>query len=247
MGFDINGKAALVTGANRGIGRVITETLLAKGATKVYAAVRKLDSVKDLVEKYGGDRVIPVRADLADPDSIKQAAASARDVQLVVNNAGMLNKAEALSEDAFAAFAEEVEVNVNGLLRVAQAFAPVLKANGGGALVQLNSVASLVTFPPFATYAASKAASYSFTQALRQQLVGQGTRVVSVHPGPIGTDMAAKAGLDETEPPSVVADAIVEALANDEFHAFPDKMARQMAEPYSPFAKNVVEAGASEG
>ena len=108
-----------------------------------------------------------------------------------------------------------MDVNVNGLIRMAQAFAPVLKNNGGGALIQLNSVASIKNFAPFTTYCASKAAAYSVTQSLKDLLGEQNTQVMSVHPGPIATDMADHAGMgDMAEPPSLVADAIVEALGD---------------------------------
>ncbi|PSN10869.1 short-chain dehydrogenase [filamentous cyanobacterium CCT1] len=246
MAFDINGKAAFVTGANRGIGKAIAESLLQHGATKVYAAVRNLDSAKSLVDAYG-DSVVPIHFDLAQPDTIAQAAKTATDVAIVVNNAGVLRKAAPLAEDAIAALQFEMDMNVFGLMRMAQAFAPVLKANGGGAFVQLNSVASLKNFADFATYSASKAAAYSMTQALREVLSAQGTAVISVHPGPIATDMAQDAGLAEiAEPPALVGEGIVTALKDGKFHLFPDTMARQIGEAYASFATNVVEANLME-
>lgn len=121
-------------------------------------------------------------------------------------------------------------------------------AVGGGALVQLNSAASLKSFPAFTTYSASKAASYSVTQALRSLLAGQGTQVVSVHPGPIATDMADNAGLtDMAESPELVGTAIVAALESGDFHAFPDSMAKQIGQAYQSFARNVIEPEESEG
>ena len=186
--------------------------------------------------------------DLEDSQSITNAAATANDVEIVVNNAGVLENATPLSEHAIASFEREIKVNVVGLINMAQAFAPVLKANGGGALVQLNSVVSMKAFSDFATYSASKAASYSITQSLRDVLSGQGTQVVSVHPGPIATDMGKKAGLEEiAEPPSLVSDSIWQALKEGQFHAFPDSMAKQIGGLYKSFAESVVEASITEG
>ncbi len=241
MSFDVSNRVALVTGANRGIGLAITRALLANHATKVYTAVRDVDSVSGLKQEFG-ERVAAVHLDLQQADSVKQAAQQADDVELVVNNAGVLRTESPLSPQAFEALQWELDVNVYGLLRIAQAFAPTLKKNGGGALVQLNSVASLRSRPAFATYAASKAAAYSLTQALRVQLGEQGTQVLSVHPGPIDTDMAAQAGLEDTDPPSVVADGILVALRAGQFHLFPDRLAEQMGAAYASFAANVVEA-----
>ncbi len=241
--YDIKDKIALVTGANRGIGKVIVETFLDKaGVKKVYAAVRNLDSAKALTDRYG-DRVEAIRVDLEDPATILQAAQLAVDVDVVVNNAGVLKISTPLDANALASMAYEMDINVSGLVRMAQAFAPVLKKNGGGALIQLNSVASMKSFASFATYSASKAAAYSITQALRDLLKEQGTTVVSVHPGPIATDMATDAGIGEiAEPASLVADSILSALENGEFHAFPDSMAKQFENEYQEFANKIVNA-----
>ena len=238
----IEGKTVLVTGANRGIGKAIVGEFIELGAAKVYLAVRNTDAVKPLLQQYG-DKVAVVELDVADAASINRAASIANDVQIVVNNAGVLKNATVLDASAIDALDFQMQVNVVGLMRMAQAFAPVLKQNGGGAFIQLNSVASLRAFPDFATYAASKAAAYSITQALKSQLGEQGTAVVSVHPGPIKTDMATEAGLaDIADPPSVVARGIIEALKTGEFHVFPDTMAREMWASYKGFAEQVIEA-----
>jgi len=240
-------RSVLVTGANRGIGKAIVEGFLAAGASKVYAGARRTDSLRPLVEAYG-ERVVPVEIDLTRPETITAAAALATDVEIVVNNAGMLNVEGPISRNAVAALQAEMEVNVYGLMRVAQAFAPILKANGGGALVQMNSIASMKSFASFATYSASKAASYAITQALRDELQAQRTQVLSVHPGPIATDMAQSAGLgDIAEPPELVPQAIIAALKTGEFHVFPDTMAKQVASVYQGFATNIVEANLMQG
>jgi len=241
MNNQVENQVALVTGANRGIGQSIVEALLAKGVRKVYATARNPESIQ-----ASDARVVPLALDLSSAESIAAAAAAAQDVEIVINNGGVLRVSSPLDSSAMDDLAFEIDVNVLGLIRIAQAFGPILKSNGGGALVQLNSVASLKAFGSFATYSASKAAAYSITQSLEQVLSEQGTQVVSVHPGPIATDMADTAGLPDGEPPSVVADSIIEALQTGRFHAFPDAMARQLAEAYQPFAENVVEADFSE-
>lgn len=247
MSYDIKGKTVLVTGANRGIGKAYVETFLQHGAKKVYAAVRSLKTAGPLVEQYGS-KVVPVQLDLSDPASIQAAAKTASDVQVVINNGGVLKTASPLDADALEALAYEMDVNVNGLIRMAQAFAPVLKANGGGVFGQLNSVVSLKSFAQFSTYSASKAAAYSITQALRDQLKEQGTIVVSIHPGPIDTDMGAQAGLqDIAEPPALVPEATLAALKAGEFHVFPDSMAKQIGGAYQSFAAAIIDSEFSEG
>ncbi|MBB3204365.1 NAD(P)-dependent dehydrogenase (short-subunit alcohol dehydrogenase family) [Rhodopirellula rubra] len=246
MTFDIKNKNVLITGANRGIGKAILEEAISRRAAKVYAAVRDLDSASSLVEKYG-DRVVPIRVDLDDSASIKSAAEKASDVDVVVNNAGVMKIAAAMSDDAIEALQFEMNVNVYGLMRMAHAFAPTLKSNGGGAFVQLNSVASVKTFSDFATYCASKAASYAITQGLRDSLRDQGTHVLSVHPGPIQTDMGDAAGFgDSAGSPVDVAKAIFDGIVSGNFHAWPDEVAQQVGNAYQSFAENVVEADMQE-
>jgi NAD(P)-dependent dehydrogenase (short-subunit alcohol dehydrogenase family) len=247
MSYDVENKIVLITGANRGIGKAFLESFIEHGAAKVYAAVRKLENASPLVDRYG-DKVVPIHIDLADPESITNAAQIAQDVQVVVNNAGVLKSSTPLDEDAIDSIEYEMSINVYGLIRMAQAFAPALKANGGGVFVQLNSVASMKSFPNFATYCASKAAAYSITQALRELLGEQGTIVLSIHPGPIATDMADAAGLKEiAESPSLVAESVIEALHSADFHVFPDSMAKQIGGTYKSFAENVVEAALTVG
>lgn len=244
MSFDIKGKIALVTGANRGIGKAIVASFIEQGASKVYLAVRNPDSTTELAQQYG-DKVVTLQADVGDSASIMALAAAASDVNLVVNNAGVVQPANILNADAFDALNYEFNINTLGLLRVAQAFAPVLHNNGGGAFVQLNSVASIKNFTPFTTYSASKAATYSITQGLRDTMAPLGIAVLSVHPGPINTDMGAQVGLTEiAEPSKVVADGIVASLKAGDYHLFPDSNAKQFGEAYASYAQAFIEAEA---
>ena len=241
MSYDITNKITLVTGANRGIGKAIVETFLEHGASKVYAGVRSLDKAEALVAEFG-EKVVPIEIDYDNPASIKAAAETASDVQVVVSNAGVLIGAGIMDEDVIEQFQTELNINVYGLIRMAQAFAPVLKRNGGGAFVQINSIASLSSFPR-ATYPASKAAAYSFTQALRPIFKEQGTATLSVHPGPILTDMAISSGFaEDSDLPSVVSEGIVEALKEGDFHLFPDRMAKDFEKAYHNFAEAIIEA-----
>lgn len=240
MPDNITNRKLLISGANRGIGKELLEQALSRDAAKVYAAVRAPQSVEPLIDKYG-DRVQAIAMDLNLPSSIIDAASKASDVDIVINNAGIMNTVAAYDENAVEALQEEFDVNVYGLMRVAQAFAPALKANGGGFFVQLNSVASIKASGNFATYCASKAASYSITQSLRDRMSQQGTRVISVHPGPTATDMGASAGFGQfATPVSEVAQAILDAINTEEFHAWVGPLAGLVSQHYETFSDRVI-------
>ncbi len=242
MSFTLQNKTALVTGANRGIGKAIVKTFIENGASKVYLAVRDPESTLEQAQEYG-DKVVTLKVDMNDAASIKALATQAQDVDIVVNNAGVLEVADPLSDNIEEALNKELTINTFGLIRVANAFAPVLEKNGGGAFVQLNSIASIANFAGFTSYSASKAATYSITQGLKTQWLSKNIQVLSVHPGPINTGMADKAGFVEmAEPTSVVSEGIVKALAAGDFHLFPDTMAKQFEAAYQGFAENIVEA-----
>ncbi len=241
MSHALTGKTALITGANRGIGKQILVDFIEAGAAKVYAAVRDITSVAGLQEKYG-DQVQAIAIDLSKPESVYAVAEHATDVDIVVNNGGVLSSTLPFAEDTIKRLDFELQINFYGWLHVARAFAPVLKNNGGGALVQLNSVSSLRSNTKYSTYAVSKAAAYSITQAIRDELQLQGTQVISVHPGPIKTDMAAEAEIPEEllDPPSMVSDGIIQALENGEFHVMPGAMAEALWQEYQHYAENVI-------
>lgn len=222
MAFPITGRTALVTGANRGIGEALVEALLAAGATKVYAAARRRSDLDPLVARHAG-RVIPLQLDVTRPDDITAAVAATPDVELLINNAGVASHMGGDFTDVqwIAAGRAEMDVNYFGTLAVSQAYAPVLARNGGGALVNLASVASLANFPMLLAYSASKAAVHSLTQGTRVLLQGQGTQVFGVYPGPIDTRMAEDIPMEKTSP-SDAARAIVQGIERGTEEIFPD-------------------------
>jgi NAD(P)-dependent dehydrogenase (short-subunit alcohol dehydrogenase family) len=175
----IQDSTALVTGANRGIGKAFADALLDRGATKVYAAVRDVATVTD-------PRLVPIQLDVTDPDRVAAAARELDDVQLVINNAGVLHVGIPLSASLDTARVE-LETNYLSLVSMTQAFAPVLEGNGGGAFINVLSVFSWIATPLITTYSASKAAAWSFTNAARIELKRQGTHVVGVHVGGVDT------------------------------------------------------------
>src|SRR5262249_55552482 len=159
---------ALVTGANRGIGRSFVGQLLAHGARRVYAAARRTSDLEPVVA-LDPSRVVAIELDVTNLDQVSAAAAAAKNVNLLINNAGVADAGSVLDVSPDAA-RRDMEVNYFGTLAVARAFAPVIEANGGGGLVNLLSVVSLASIPGIGVYNASKAAAWSLTQSLRADL-----------------------------------------------------------------------------
>ena len=226
MGYALSGRTAIVTGANRGLGEAIVDALVGAGVRKVYAAARNISTLDPLVRRHGS-RVTPVQLDVTNAAQVAAAAATAADVDLLVNNAGIVGffGGDFTDPKWIEGGRREMEVNFLGTFTVTQAFAPVLAKNGGGAIANLNSVASFVSFPILAAYSASKAATHSLTQVTRAMLRGQNTQVFGVYPGPIDTKMGEVLTLEKTAPADV-ARAIVAGIIAGHEEIFPDRMSQ---------------------
>lgn len=230
---------AFVTGANRGIGRAVVEALLAAGAGKVYAAARNTGQLA-----FSDPRVVPIALDVTDATAVKAAAAAAPDVDLLINNAGVLHytsQAEGDIDD----IRRDFEVNYFGVIAVTRAFLPSLK-KARGAIVNLNSVVSFGSMPGIGGYSASKAASHSLTLGLRGELAAHGVTVHGVYPGPIDTDMAKDIPMDKASPEEV-ATAILAGIEAGTTHIAPDPMARSVVDTWISAPKAIEEQFAAMG
>lgn len=228
----IEGVVALVTGANRGIGRALTEALLQRGAGKIYAAARDPRALRDLRDA----RIVPLKLDVTDADQLRAVAESVSDVELVFSNAGVAFVHGFADEGALEYARREMEVNYFGPLQLVQRLAPTLAKNGGGAVINVVSVAGLTNVPFLPTYSASKAALHSLTQAERALLGAQGTSVFGVYPGPVDTDMSRDAPFAKT-PPRDVAFAILDGIQAGEPDIFPDPYAVDFAREFEASPK----------
>ena len=210
----------IITGANRGIGMAFAKAVLARGAHKVYAGALDPKSVT-----LPG--VVPLRLDVNSPADIAAAVAAAGDVTVVINNAGIAQFGGLLAADAEARLRQQLETNVFGVLRISQAFAPVLAANGGGALLNVASVASWITGPALAGYAVSKSAVWSLSNGLRNELRGQKTQVLTLHMAFVDTDMARGVDSPKSTPEQIVAKAL-DALEAGADEVLADEMTQQV-------------------
>ena len=211
----IQNSVALVTGANRGLGEALVDELLRQGAKQAYAAARHPTPGLD-------PRIVPLRLDVTDPDQVAQAAEVAWDATLVVNNAGSHSGARILDGD-LAAVRADLETNFFGILSVARAFAPILAANGGGALLNVLSVRSWLSGGD--GYSAAKAAAWSATNAMRLALRRVGILVTGLHVGYMDTDMTAGLDVAKADPRDVARQA-VDALREDRTEVLADDVTR---------------------
>jgi NAD(P)-dependent dehydrogenase (short-subunit alcohol dehydrogenase family) len=230
----LTGQTVLITGANRGLGREFVEQFLTRGAAKVYAAARNPESITT-----DDPRVVPLQLDVTDPDSVARAAATAHDVSIVVNNAGVSTPTPVLSGDT-ANLRRELEVNLFGPLAVTTAFADRL-ADRRGAVVNMASVLSWLGIG--GSYSVSKAALWSATDSMRLDLTPRGVQVVGVYMAYVDTDMATGVDAPKTPPADVVRQVLdgleagaLEVLADQAARDVRAALDRPVDERYAPFA-----------
>ncbi|HTW09988.1 MAG TPA: SDR family NAD(P)-dependent oxidoreductase [Acidimicrobiales bacterium] len=212
------GKAILVTGSSRGIGRALVEEALSRGASRVYACSRKPLMHNDL-------RVTPHALDVTDEVQIARAAQKVGSLDVLINNAGVFFPDNLNGPDALQ---QHLAVNLFGTYSVTQAFLPLL-VRSKGAIVNNVSIGALAPVPVAPAYMASKAAVFNLTQSMRALLAGRGVAVHAVLTGPTDTDMVRGLDIPKASPESV-ARAIFDGLEKGEEDIFPDPMSQTIAE-----------------
>ena len=216
----IGDSVAFVTRSNRGLGLVFVQELIAAGAQKVYAAARDPKSIT-----LAG--ATPASLDVTKPESVAAAARAFTDVNLLINNAGICLWSGFLSPNAIDVAHAEMETNYFGPLLLSRAFAPILKRNGGGAIVNVLSFLSWISIPDAGTYCASKSAVWALTNWLRTGLREQGTQVIGVHPGLMETEMVSQLTLPKVKPGDVVRQ-VFSAIETGGDEVLADEIARQV-------------------
>jgi NAD(P)-dependent dehydrogenase (short-subunit alcohol dehydrogenase family) len=211
----IQDSVVLITGGNRGLGKSLVQAFLDAGAKKIYVGSRTLIETAD-------PRLQPIKLDITNARDVEAAAEVCRDVTILVNNAGVAGFPTFLTAPSLTPAREMMETNYFGTLAMARAFAPVLKRNGGGVLVNMLSVLSWFTTPSSGMYSASKYAALSLTDGIRTELRAQGTLVTAVHAGYIDTDMVANINAPKTSPETIAA-SIIEGVEQDREEVLADQ------------------------
>lgn len=224
---------ALVSGANRGIGKAIVEALLKQNVKKIYATARKVSDLSG----FTNPRVVKLALDITKGEQIQQVLAQAADVNLLVNNAGVLSFAGVVTGEK-AALARDMEVNYFGTLSMVNGFSPVIEKNGGGAIANVISVVGLAAMAGIGGYSASKAALFSATQAMRAELKAKNIAVHGIFPGPIDTDMAKEFAMEKATPQSTAENIVAGIFAGEE-DIFPDPMSANLSKLWASNPKEL--------
>ncbi|MGL1902865.1 MAG: SDR family NAD(P)-dependent oxidoreductase [Fibrobacterales bacterium] len=228
--INVQDKIALVTGANRGIGRAIVIELVKQGALKVYAAARDSSKLAGLVGELG-DRVVPLQLDVTNDAMIKVAVEEAGDIDILINNAGVFAPGNFTQGGVVEGLTDNFAVNVFGVAKLIEAYLPNLKKREAAAVVTVSSMVGLASMPMGLSYSASKAAAHSIIQGLRGEVKDSNILVAGVYPGPIDTDMIRDFPMEKDTPENVAA-AVVQGINSGTEDIFPDAMAAQAGAAY---------------
>ena len=226
MSYTIQGKTALVTGANRGIGKAIVEALIAQGAKRIYAAARDIESLQALVTQ-APEVIVPVQLDVTKAGDIANIVTLVGQLDILINNAGIATGRDFSSAESLAIAADEMATNYFGVISLTHALLPLLHRSSGAAVINVSSIAGIANFPTLGPYSASKAAVHSFTQGLRAEVRKAKIAVVGVYPGPVATRMTEGFEMDKAAPADV-ANAVLTGLKNGEEDVFPDAFSQAM-------------------
>jgi len=226
MSFNLEGKIALVTGANRGIGEGFVQTLLKGGVDKIYAAARDIKNLGSIVA-LNPSIIEAVQLDITKPEQIQALALRIKNLDILVNNAGIIDPALSSALDATEFARQEMEVNLFGPMQLTSLLIPTLRRSKQGAIINISSIAGISNFPSIGTYSISKAAMHSYSEGLRADLAADGIAVVCIYPGPTDTRMAEGMEMDKPAPASV-SEISFAGLNKGQFEIFPDDFAKQM-------------------
>lgn len=221
---------ALITGANRGIGKAYAEALLKEGVRKIYLAVRDTETVKDFIAS-APNVLIPLKLDITKAEDIKEAAEIATDVNLLINNAGALFPNALDQKQEIENARTQMEVNYFGPMRLTAAFTPILEGKANSAVIIVSSIAGYLFFPGATGYCASKFAITAYIRGARETLGKQGIKVIGVYPGPTDTDMAKNMDV-EKDTTIEVALQTIEGLKKKEDDIFTGNISQTLYKSY---------------
>ncbi len=238
--MNIRNSVALVTGTNRGIGKALVQQLIQTGAKKIYTLTRGSSTLKI---DGGQTEIVPIQCDVSDMDSVQSLATQAKDVNLLINNAGVLSMGNIL-EVSMETIKHDFDTNFYGALSVSKVMVPIIQNNGGGSIINMLTLLSLASMPGFSAYNASKAAAWSMTLSLRASLAKTNIDVHSVFPGAVDTDMLDGIDIPKTSPVEI-AQAIIDGVNAGKEDIFPDPMSKEVYAAWNVDHKNIEKQFAS--
>ncbi|MCY4045096.1 MAG: SDR family NAD(P)-dependent oxidoreductase [Cellvibrionales bacterium] len=224
--FSLKGKTVLITGANRGIGEGFVRAFAEQGAKKIYVCARDLSNLDELVNTFG-NILQPLHLVLEDYSTIDSVVSKVDELDVLINNAGIISMTTCSSPDALELLESEMRVNLYGPVKLTNALMPTLKQSQEAAIINVSSIAGMANFPSIGTYSMTKAAMNSYSQGLRADLLNTSVRVINVSPGPHDTRLAEGNPMDKPAPINV-ASKTIKALESGANHVFPDAFSEQM-------------------